>query len=272
MLLGSSSAPIHSSWLHHYSKDCSFPESEPILYLPWTRSVSLTNSKDATQSCTSDIDFLNPSKLNGKNRLPHLRCMISHKNEQDFEVKESDDEAKNPFEKTYSQILLSSGLGNRMVKHEEEVEMMGDGKGGSGCGGHGSRCDICTGGGDSMDAYYQKMILTNPNNALLLGNYAKFLKEVVGDYEQAKEYLERAVLANPGDGSLLSLYAELIWQTEKDSDRAEVYYDQAVQSAPHDCYVLASYAKFLWDAEEDEEAKEWSHKSDQRHTYTLTAK
>lgn len=33
-------------------------------------------------------------------------------------------------------------------------------------------------GSDSTDAYYRKMIESNPGNALLLGNYAKFLKEV----------------------------------------------------------------------------------------------
>lgn len=34
-------------------------------------------------------------------------------------------------------------------------------------------------GSDSTDAYYQKVIEANPGNALLLGNYAKFLKEVI---------------------------------------------------------------------------------------------
>lgn len=33
-------------------------------------------------------------------------------------------------------------------------------------------------GSGSTDAYYQKMIEADPGNALLLGNYAKFLKEV----------------------------------------------------------------------------------------------
>lgn len=34
-------------------------------------------------------------------------------------------------------------------------------------------------GVDEAHAYYQKMIEANPGNALLLGNYAKFLKEVI---------------------------------------------------------------------------------------------
>ena len=49
----------------------------------------------------------------------------------------------------------------------------GDSGGGSGfCGGNNNH------GSNSTDAYYQKMIEANPGNGLLLGNYAKFLKEV----------------------------------------------------------------------------------------------
>lgn len=33
-------------------------------------------------------------------------------------------------------------------------------------------------GNGGMDSYYQMMIKANPGNALLLGNYARFLKEV----------------------------------------------------------------------------------------------
>lgn len=54
---------------------------------------------------------------------------------------------------------------------------------GSGMGSDGGRA--CGGGGrgsddDGTHAYYQNMIEANPNNALFLGNYAKFLKEVIG--------------------------------------------------------------------------------------------
>ncbi|KAI9110351.1 hypothetical protein K1719_018793 [Acacia pycnantha] len=266
MLLRSSLAPIPRSWLLHYSKDYSFTESEPILHLPRTRSRSLTTSKKETQSFTSDIDFINPSKLNSKNHLPHLHG-TSHKNQQGLEVKESD-EVETQLQKTCYELVPSPVLGKRVVKHEEEVETMGDGIGSNGFGEHGNGWDSSDDGEDSTDSYYRKMIVTNPNSALFLGNYAKFLKEEVGDYGKAKEYVERAMLTNQGDGNLLSLYADLIWLTEKSADRAEWYYDQAVQIAPHDCYVAASYAKFLWDTEEDEE---WNHKSDQDQKYTLKA-
>ncbi|GMY29301.1 Tetratricopeptide-like helical domain containing protein [Fagus crenata] len=108
-------------------------------------------------------------------------------------------------------------------------------------------------GSESVDVYYQKMIRAYPGDALLLGNYASFLKQVRGDVVKAEEYCERAILGEPSDGNVLSLYGELIWHRHKDAPRAHSYFDQALQSAPHDCYVLASYAKFLWDAGEDDE-------------------
>ncbi|KAJ0987884.1 hypothetical protein J5N97_006240 [Dioscorea zingiberensis] len=100
------------------------------------------------------------------------------------------------------------------------------------------------------------MIQANPGNSLVLGNYAKFLKEVREDLVKAKEYCERALVANPRDGTVLALYADLIWQSNRDAQRAELYFDQAVQAAPQDSYIMASYARFLWDAEDDVEGKE----------------
>ncbi|CAL5444108.1 unnamed protein product [Camellia sinensis] len=151
--------------------------------------------------------------------------------------------------------------------HEKGPQTVVAGSGGGGGG------RICGGGGgagggrgleggdgfsgyDGTEAYYQKMIEANPGNALLLGNYAKFLKEVRGDLAKAEEYCGRAVLENPNDGNAMSLYADLIWQTKRDAHRAENYFDQAVKADPDDCYVLASYARFLWDTEEEEEEEE----------------
>ncbi|XP_021848712.1 uncharacterized protein [Spinacia oleracea] len=111
----------------------------------------------------------------------------------------------------------------------------------------------------NTDQHYKNMIKHNPGNALLLGNYARFLKET-GDLAKAEEYCERAILAEAGDGngSVLSLYGELIWQSCKDVTRAETYFHQAVLSNPNNSYILASYAKFLWDAEEKDEDRDGS--------------
>lgn len=113
--------------------------------------------------------------LNSQNHLQHLG--VSHKNQLSFDVKESD-EVENPLKKTCSELVMNTGLVKKVVKHEVEVEMINDGFGSNGCGGHGSGWNSSDDGEDSTNSYYQEMIIANPNNALLLGNYAKFLKEV----------------------------------------------------------------------------------------------
>ncbi|KAL9323189.1 hypothetical protein ACSQ67_011242 [Phaseolus vulgaris] len=219
----------------------------------------------------------------GKKNCMSLRDKVM-KNRWSMKMKESEEveETKQEFFKKKGtpplvrELFSSCGLdghgegGSGKRDGRLQTSVMGGGMGSGGgriCGGF-NGSGRGSHGRDWTDAYYQNMIEANPNNALLLGNYAKFLKEVRGDYPKAGEYLERAILANPGDANVLSLYADLIWQTEKNADRAEGYFDQAVKSAPDDCYVLASYAKFLWDVEEDED-KECQQKTDLCHAYPL---
>ncbi|PWA42955.1 hypothetical protein CTI12_AA540240 [Artemisia annua] len=165
-------------------------------------------------------------------------------------------------------IFSGTGSGEPLKKNvgDESNKMLQTGviggrgdNGGRLCLGHGNR----SGGGsdhghDKTDLYYQKMMEANPENALLLANYAKFLQEVRCDHKKAEEYYGRAILANTSDGNVLSQYADLIWQIHNDADRAESYFNQAVKTDPNDCNVLASYARFLWDAEDDDVEDEFN--------------
>lgn len=242
----------------------------------------------------AETDFHSPPKPRKKNLITR-----THKKQPIITVEEVEEEERELKPNSVSSVssiqrlFSSSGLGERVVDNEGcavgkkdsvlQTLVVGGGVGSDGgriCGGDGGGSDGGDGGddggsgyfesnnhgSDSTDAYYQKMIEANPGNALLLGNYAKFLKEVRGDYSKAEEYCGRAILANPSDGNVLSLYADLIWQTKKDADRAESYFHQAVQTAPDDCYVMASYARFLWDAEvEEEEEEEERHETHHIH-------
>ncbi|KAL6602962.1 hypothetical protein ACP70R_043323 [Stipagrostis hirtigluma subsp. patula] len=158
-------------------------------------------------------------------------------------------------------LLTSTGLGVDVVAAPEAADVTtlveeGVGGGGGGRKARGGGGQDGDGGGDSRaaaDAHYRRMIEADPGNSLLLGNYARFLAQVVGHAARAQEFYERAILADPGDAEALALYAGLVWETSGDARRADAYYGRAVQAAPNDCYVLASYAGFLWDAEEDDE-------------------
>ncbi|KAB5553341.1 hypothetical protein DKX38_010652 [Salix brachista] len=159
--------------------------------------------------------------------------------------------------------FMSPVLKGKEAVEEEKMVCGGGGGGGiSGSGGGGggfwdSSHQPNESDHESMDVYYQNMIKAYPDNALLLANYAKFLKEVRGDVVKAEEFCEKAILGNGSDdGNVLSMYGDLIWNNHKDSDRAQACFDRAIKSSPGDCYVLASYANFLWDAGEEEEEQE----------------
>lgn len=279
MLLRSASTPILNSWIPH-SKEPS-PEPEIFHQTHKIRSLSLTASCSSSFSSTSilsnDDSIKKMTRALSETDLRHLSLPKKKPINKIMDgITLDEEEQKN--------VLFNSGLclGSSVLNEECEIGtedngllgllVGGDvgcgggkicGRGGSGGnGGSDGRDDGNSGfwdsnhGNDSTEIYYQKMIEANPGNSLLLSNYAKFLKEVRGDFAKAEEYCGRAILANPNDGNVLSMYADLIWQSHKDSSRAESYFDQAVKAAPDDCFVLASYARFLWDAEEDEEEEE----------------
>lgn len=275
MLLRSSSTPILNSWIPHAKE--SSPESETILHIPRTRSITLTSP---SASSLSSVDDSSKKKITRALSETDLRDLSVPKkkpiaaNLNGLSLVEEQEVDSYSSAASLNRLFSSSGLDEGCAVTVNGADMMtqfvggGAGSGGGGiCGGGGGRggSDGGDGGGDfeysnrginSTDVYYQKMIEANPGNPLLLSNYAKFLKEVRGDLVKAEQYCGRAILANPGEASVLSLYADIIWQQHKDASRAESYFGQAVQAAPDDCYVLASYARFLWDAEEEEEEEE----------------
>ncbi|KAL7189748.1 hypothetical protein ACSBR1_039398 [Camellia fascicularis] len=245
MLLRSSSTPL----LNSLFQSSASPEAEVVLQIPKPRPVPMVSlpwakTKMSRAVSESDLRELSISKSrpfdNSLNGLPEI-AVEQEEREVGFDSKSE------PLDRV---LLLGSAL-------EESVFVGGGGGGSDGRHRDGNCGDWdSNNGNDSRDMYYQKMIEANPGNAMLLSNYARFLKEVRGDFVKAEEYCGRAILANPSDGNVLSLYADLIWQTHQDAPRAEAYFDRAVKAAPDNCYVLASYARFLWDAEEEEEKKE----------------
>ncbi|KAL4332894.1 hypothetical protein GQ457_07G041090 [Hibiscus cannabinus] len=228
MLLRSSSIiPVYNSWVSHLKDFSPAPQLVHQISLPPTISFTVSCSSDGLSRRmirkVSETDLRDLV-------VPKIKTALSNGG-----VEKKEDQ--------FQQWRIDShGL-------EEECGIGGGGgKISGGCGG--------SDGNDGTDLYYQKMIEANPGNSLLLSNYAKFLKEVRGDYVKAEKYCARAILGNPNDGNVLCMYADLIWETQKDSRRAETYFDQAVKASPNDSFVLASYARFLWDAEEEEEVGE----------------
>ncbi|XP_028753907.1 uncharacterized protein LOC114713431 [Neltuma alba] len=283
MLLRSSSTPILNSW-HPHSKDSS-PEPEMVHQIPRNRSITLSASSSSLSRMDDSVNKM--TRALSETDLRDLSVPKKKPFTQMFGGLWVEDEEESRVEKGLSAYSRTASYGRGLFSFSEldeecEVGLKDDGAVGvlvggetGGGGGGGGRIGRGGGGGgsdngdygrsgfwdsnhgnDSVDMYYQTMIEANPANPLLLGNYAKYLKEVRADYVKAEEYCSRAILANPSDGNVLSMFADLIWEGHKDASRAEAYYDQAVKAAPDDCYILASYAHFLWDAEDEDEVEE----------------
>lgn len=202
MLLRSSSTPILNSWVPNSTG--SSPEPEILPQLTRTRSVTLINVEDSSSPVRSvaarslrDSDLINDSETSKKVKG---RIMQRSGTPRPVKLKEKEDEMR--------RLLSSSGLGYSGVAAEEEAclavvekeekkkkrekervlqtlvgggggSVVGGGRGFNGSGfGSNSHDSNNWREPDGTDAYYRKMIEANPGNALLLSNYAKFLKEV----------------------------------------------------------------------------------------------
>ncbi|KAJ9146783.1 hypothetical protein P3X46_029010 [Hevea brasiliensis] len=93
---------------------------------------------------------------------------------------------------------------------------------------------------------YQTRLSQDPNNPLLLANYAQFLYVVAHDYNRAEDYFKRAVRAEPVDAEAFSKYASFLWRVRKDLCAAEETFLEAINADPTNSYYAANYAHFLW--------------------------
>ena len=77
---------------------------------------------------------------------------------------------------------------------------------------------------DRTNLHYQQAINADPDNPLLLSNYAQFLHLVAHDHNKGKDYFQRAMKLDPSDGKVVGKYA----------------------ADPANPFHAGSYANFLW--------------------------
>ncbi|KAL0533587.1 hypothetical protein IC582_027625 [Cucumis melo] len=99
---------------------------------------------------------------------------------------------------------------------------------------------------------YQTSLLQEPNNTLLLTNYAQFLYLVAHDYDRAEEYFKRAVAVEPPEAEAFDKYAVFLWRVRKDLWAAEETFLEAISADPGNSYYAANYAHFLWNTGGDD--------------------
>ncbi|KAK9727148.1 hypothetical protein RND81_05G261500 [Saponaria officinalis] len=93
---------------------------------------------------------------------------------------------------------------------------------------------------------YQTELVQEPNNVLLLANYAHFLHLVVRDYHRAEEYYKRAISVEPKDAEAHCKYANFLWHIRNDLWAAEETFLEAISVDPTNSFYAANYAHFLW--------------------------
>ncbi|CAN6346643.1 unnamed protein product [Urochloa humidicola] len=93
---------------------------------------------------------------------------------------------------------------------------------------------------------YELAVADEPNNSLILANFAQFLYLVHNDHDRAEHYFERAVRAEPADAEALSWYATFLWKARDDLAGAEDTYQEAIAADPGNAHHAAAYAHFLW--------------------------
>uniref|UniRef100_A0A7N0TH62 Tetratricopeptide repeat-like superfamily protein n=1 Tax=Kalanchoe fedtschenkoi TaxID=63787 RepID=A0A7N0TH62_KALFE len=98
----------------------------------------------------------------------------------------------------------------------------------------------------NTELLYQKGIARDPNNPLLLANYAQFLFLVTREFERAEYYFKKATSVEPPDGEALYKYAIFLWLVKKDLWAAEETYQEAMAADPENSFYIADYAHFLW--------------------------
>ncbi|OMO76245.1 Tetratricopeptide-like helical [Corchorus olitorius] len=93
---------------------------------------------------------------------------------------------------------------------------------------------------------YQMCVDKEPDNLLLLINYARFLYLVAKDYDRAEELFRRAIQVEPPDAEAFGQYAYFLWLVRNDHWQAEEKYLQALDVDPNNAYHASNYAYFLW--------------------------
>ncbi|KAG4185809.1 hypothetical protein ERO13_A08G002200v2 [Gossypium hirsutum] len=178
--------------------------------------------------------------------------------------------AVNPMMGSYSYVSSSEVRGKEQTKYDSL--QLQNGKTGRGRGGGGKARPVACGGDEWFDEtewepseeelshqnsivdgtycrtelVYKKGLSQEPNNPLLLANYAQFLYLVVHDYDRAEELFKKAIQMEPVDAEAHNKYAIFLWKAKKDMWAAEENFLEAIEVDPNNSYYPASYANFLW--------------------------
>ena len=112
------------------------------------------------------------------------------------------------------------------------------------------------GDSDRAEEFYRRAIDADPNHANSLGNYAVFLTKVRGNSDRAEEFHRRAIDADPNHANNLANYAVFLTKVRGNSDRAEEFFRRAIDADPDNPNLLVNYAQLLFVVGRSDEARQ----------------
>ncbi|KAG2327973.1 hypothetical protein Bca52824_010701 [Brassica carinata] len=92
---------------------------------------------------------------------------------------------------------------------------------------------------------YKIGLAQEPNNPMLLANYAQFLYLIYQDYGIAEKCFKNAIELEEADAETYSKYAVFQWKVLKDLWAAEENFLEAVSADPTNSFHAANYANFF---------------------------
>ena len=118
---------------------------------------------------------------------------------------------------------------------------------------------------DRKAAYenYDKALVANPGNILVLNNYAYYLSEDNTDLPKAERMSRMTIDADPKNSTYLDTYAWIFFKEEK-FGLAKIYIKRAVENEPEpSSIILEHYGDILWfNQETDAALEQWKKASE----------
>jgi tetratricopeptide (TPR) repeat protein len=107
---------------------------------------------------------------------------------------------------------------------------------------------------------YEKVLKIEPDNVLVLNNYAYYLSLQGINLEKAEEMAKRAVRIEPDNSSYLDTYGWVLFKMEKYQDAKE-WIGKAIEAGEESAVVIEHYGDVLWKLNDKKEAVKYWEKA-----------
>lgn len=113
---------------------------------------------------------------------------------------------------------------------------------------------------DASDSAYEKVLKIDPNNSLVLNNYAYYLSLRGKDLTKAEDMAKKAVDLDPGNASNQDTYGWILYKTGS-YDAAKDWIGKAIKSGEESAVVLEHYGDVLYKLGDKKEALKYWEKA-----------